>query len=556
MITTKNKAVYEEDICGFKAKARSVVFPESIEEIKTVIRTSNADIIPRGAGTSFTGAVVPNDSVVMDMSKMKKIIEIDPSRKIAYVEAGVILDDLNYELGKYGLELPVHPVFSQLQTIGGAIALNSSGSRELKYGKIKNWLESLEVVNGKSECITVSRSDTSDFCGMEGLTGVIVRAKLRLTTKKTRTFTVLKSDSFQELLDATRTIKLDHEVSIVDMLGKTISSFLGLESKYHLIIEYESNKGNLKNGAYAHFLNLRNSAYPVLASKGFTLIEDPKLFTDRLADFLRYLEQHNVPYWCNLGSGVVYACFKPEEQGKRLHAFEIIKKYRARPSYGLGIGLTKKHLLDRTEKELVKRIKTRHDPNWKFNKNKMIDYEPPSEFLQKLQHENQMKQEKQEKQGQTEQEQIAEQEIELEESIDLASEEDIEKSRDEQIEGQEKIKEQEEIEGQEKIEEQEIKPELQTEESKELTEAELEMEEFIEEQKINDILSARPIPKTSPEEQRKIEKIAKEIMQGAHKSANLSQEEIPENSEEIKEDMREENQEEKKKENTGEIKNE
>ena len=96
----KNKAVYEHDICGFKGNAKSVVFPNTLQEIKELVKLNEADIVPRGTGMSFTGGCVPNDSIVIDMSKMHDIIEIDPDRKMVYVEAGVIISDLNQELEK------------------------------------------------------------------------------------------------------------------------------------------------------------------------------------------------------------------------------------------------------------------------------------------------------------------------------------------------------------------------------------------------------------------------------------------------------------------------
>ena len=94
MKTIKNKSVYEQDICGFDGKAGLIVFPDSVNEIKNLVKLSKTDIIPRGNGTSFVGGCVPNSSVIVDMSKMNKILEIDPQRKMVHVEAGAIIDDI------------------------------------------------------------------------------------------------------------------------------------------------------------------------------------------------------------------------------------------------------------------------------------------------------------------------------------------------------------------------------------------------------------------------------------------------------------------------------
>lgn len=374
MRVLKNKAVYEHDICGFKGKANSIIFPNTIQEIKDLVKLSELDIVPRGTGMSFVGGCVPNNSVVVDISKMHEILEIDASRKMVYVEAGVIISDLNQELERYGLEFPIQPLFPGIQTIGGIIALNSAGDRELKYGKTRNWIKSLEVVNGKGELIELSKTEASDFVGVEGLTGIIVRAKLRLTTKKIRTFSIIKSDNLSDLFSLNKELKLDHEVSMIELMSKKLSVLMGLENKYHLFIEYENNRGDMKGSFYQKFLKMKDKAYYTLASNGFYVLENPKFFMNHIVEFITLLEEKNIPYFSNLGSGIVYACFNPNEKQKYDQAMKLIKRLRAKPSYNLGIGLLKKDFLDRSEQHLIARIKLRNDPKQKLNIGKMINH--------------------------------------------------------------------------------------------------------------------------------------------------------------------------------------
>ena len=376
MKTTKNKTVYEKDINNLKGKANTIVFPDGDEEIRNIIKLSELDIIPRGSGMSFSSACLPNDSVIIDMSKKNKIIEVDKIKKTVYLEAGVIIDELNQELEKYGLELPIEPIFSGIRTIGGVIATNSSGGRELKYGRIRNWIDSLEVIDGKGELLNISKSDASDFVGMEGTNGIIVRAKLRLTTKKQRTISILRTDSVEQIIELGKKLKLDHEVSMFKLIGKKLSRLLGLQSKYHIFIEYESSKGTMREEKYEEFSRLLNKCYPCLASNDYPMLEDPRFFMDKIKDFFFYLEERDIPYFCNLGSGVVYCAFQDKEKEKKENTLEFVKRIRGRVSDSLGIGLTKKQFLDRTEIEIIKRIKARHDPQNKFNRNKLIDYTP------------------------------------------------------------------------------------------------------------------------------------------------------------------------------------
>ena len=373
--TIKNKIVYEKDITELKGKANSIVFPDSLEEIQNTIKLSDLDIVPRGSCINFNGSCIPNNSIIIDTSKMNKILEIDATRKLVYVEAGILLDELNLELEKYNLELPISPLFSGLRTIGGIIATNSSGDREIKYGRIKNWIDSLEIINSKGELIEISRADTSDFSGMEGITGVIARAKLRLSTKKIRSLSIFKSESLQDILKLNRKLKLDHDVCMINLISKHLSKLFGLEEKYHLFVEFESNRGNQKNQQYKEFIKLKNNSYYTLASQGYYYLESVKIFMDKFDDFIIHLEENHIPYFSNLGSNIVYFCFKKNQDEIKKQTLQLVKRMRGRLSDG-NIGLTKKDFLDKTEIKLIKRIKNRYDSDYRFNRGKVIDYDP------------------------------------------------------------------------------------------------------------------------------------------------------------------------------------
>jgi FAD/FMN-containing dehydrogenase len=373
MNTIKNKIVYEKDINDFEGKAKLIVIPENIEEISEVVKHSNVDIVPRGAGTSFSGGCLPENSVIIDMSKMSKIISIDNLKRTVYLETGINVNDLNLELEKLGLEFPIIPLFSGIRTIGGLIATNASGSREIKYGRMRNWVDSLEIVNGKGEIMHISKSDSGDFIGFEGTTGIIVRAKLRLTSKKIRTLSIFKSDSIEDLLMLNKHLKLDQDISMLELFSKNTSKFLGLEEKYHLFAEFESSKGKMKNEEYWKFMKLKEKAYFNIVSAGNILIEDPRIFVENLLDFFVVLEENNIPYFCNSSSGIVFCCFKPIDQEKKKNILNLVKKLRGRVSDSLGFGITKREFLEKSETDIIKRVKARHDPLWKFNKNKLLD---------------------------------------------------------------------------------------------------------------------------------------------------------------------------------------
>jgi len=383
--TTKNKIVYEENILGLKGKALAIVFPETIQEIKTLIKLSHNDVIARGSGTSFTGAVIPKNSVIVDLSKMNEIMEINPEKKTAIVRPGVLLSELNEELEKYGLEFPIEPIFSGIETIGGIIAKNSSGNREIKYNRTINWIDSLEVITSKGEQHKVSKSDLSDYVGMEGITGIIVRASIRLTTKKQRTMTILKTDNLSDIFAASKRLRMNPEVSAIDFLSKEVSSLLGLENRHHLFIEFESDSGTFKNENYEKYVKLKNKAYKKMAQEGFSHIENIKFLIDSLQDFLTYLEENRIPHFCHMASGVVYPLFRADakEPLKLEETMKLVRRLRGRVGYNFGIGIKNKEFIEVGEAELTKRVKNRLDPNNKLNKDKVISIKFAEELLKR-----------------------------------------------------------------------------------------------------------------------------------------------------------------------------
>lgn len=373
MKSIKNKIVYEENINEISGKSQAIVFPENSQELKNIIKLSEEDIVLRGNGTSFTGACIPKNSVVIDFSKMNRILKIDSVNKLAIVEPGVLLSDLNDELEYHNLEFPIQPIFSGIHTIGGMIAKNASGNREIKYSRMLSWIDSIEVINGKGEQFKVPRSDLSDFVGMEGTTGAIILATLRLTGKKERSITILKASTLTDVFIANRKLRLKQDISSIDLMNPEISSFLGLEKKYHLFVEVESLEGTFKGENYEKFIRLKNKAYKKTAAEGFTYISNIKFLIDSLQDFMVYLEEKKIPFFSHLASGVIFPLFRKEDLGKMQEAMNFAKKMKGKIAYNFGIGLTKKDSLDPGEIELIRRAKNRQDPQWKMNADKLID---------------------------------------------------------------------------------------------------------------------------------------------------------------------------------------
>jgi FAD/FMN-containing dehydrogenase len=363
--------VYKTDASQIEGTAIDVRLPETIQELKSIIKI-NTNIVPRGGGTGLAGGAVPQNSVVIDLSKLNNISNLDVKRKTIDVEAGVILDDLNLYLDNYELEFPVNPSSHEICTMGGMIATNAVGSRAIRYGKTSNWIEALEIVDSKGETQKLSKAEFSDFTGLEGITGIIVKAKLKLISKKTRTATLFGRKTLKEILEIAKQMKTNPNVSMVEFMNEDISEMIGLNRNYTLIVEFESSEGKLKGDEYKELLDLRDKIYPLLAEKGFSRIEDPKVVFDKIQTLMEWLEKKKIPYFGHLGVGILHPCFNPYQEELIPEMMKLVRKLHGQISGEHGIGLIKRQFLDFSEKKLIRSIKRRCDPENKFNQNKIL----------------------------------------------------------------------------------------------------------------------------------------------------------------------------------------
>ena len=184
--------IYGSDASVHAAAAWAVVRPETAAHVQGVMRYANAEKIPviaRGSGSGMCGHSVPIDGgIVLDIKKMDKILEINTADVYCRVEPGVIDDDLNRALKRYGVFYPVAPASSRVATIGGEIANNASGVRSVKYGAVRDWILGMKVVLANGELVSLgskTRVEASGYqldrlmVGSEGTLGIIVEAMLK-----------------------------------------------------------------------------------------------------------------------------------------------------------------------------------------------------------------------------------------------------------------------------------------------------------------------------------------------------------------------------------------
>ena len=197
--TLEERYAYAQDATNIKAIKNlpdAVVFVENIDQVQTVVKLANKYKIPiicRGAGTNVVGAcVVEHGGIILNFSKMNKIINISPENMTAKVEPGVVLGHFQREVEKFGLFYPPDPSNLAVSTIGGSIAQSSGGAKSFKYGTTKDYVIDLKVVMANGEILRTGANTIKNatgynlntlFVGSEGTLGIVVEATLKLIPK-------------------------------------------------------------------------------------------------------------------------------------------------------------------------------------------------------------------------------------------------------------------------------------------------------------------------------------------------------------------------------------
>ncbi|MBA4786339.1 MAG: FAD-binding protein [Rhizobiales bacterium] len=173
----------------------AVVLPTTTEQVAAVMKYCNRYGIPvvaRGAGTSLSGGAIPQeDAVVVGLSKMTRILEVDPANRTATVQAGVTNLSISDAVSPEGFFYAPDPSSQLACTIGGNIGMNSGGAHCLKYGVTTNNLLGVKMVLVDGTVIDLGGKhlDAAGYdllglvCGSEGQLGLVTEATVRLIAK-------------------------------------------------------------------------------------------------------------------------------------------------------------------------------------------------------------------------------------------------------------------------------------------------------------------------------------------------------------------------------------
>jgi len=360
--------VYETDSSQIVGKANKVFLPRNIDELQEAVRLSSRLTI-RAGGTGLVGGAVPQGDVVIDVSKIDRIVDFDKNKKTIVVETGLVLDDLQDFLAKENLEFPINPSSHSICTIGGMIATNAVGSRAIRYGKTSDWILWLDIMNAKGEIERKNKTELMDFVGMEGITGIITLACLKLFEKKERSPEILKFENLELLIAKVKELKQEQSITMIEFLDKQVSKLIGLEEDYHLFVEHETNGKTYKN---YDLYSQRDKVYPKLSEAGFLRIEDPRLMIDKIPQLIKWLDERKIPTYGHISVGILHPCFSKEQETSVPEMMKLVKRLNGQITGEHGIGILKKEFIDPNDKKLLFNMKKRLDPLNKFNPEKVL----------------------------------------------------------------------------------------------------------------------------------------------------------------------------------------
>ena len=184
---------YETDgLSAYRQTPMAVVLPETTEQVAAILKFCHAEgvrVIPRGAGTSLSGGALPmEDSVVVGMMRMNRILDIDYSDRCAVVQAGVTNIGITQAVQARGFFYAPDPSSQLACMIGGNVGMNSGGAHCLRYGVTANNLLGLKIVTIDGDIIDIGGAhlDAAGYdwlgllTGSEGMLAVVTEVTVRI----------------------------------------------------------------------------------------------------------------------------------------------------------------------------------------------------------------------------------------------------------------------------------------------------------------------------------------------------------------------------------------
>ncbi|AEE15042.1 D-lactate dehydrogenase (cytochrome) [Thermodesulfobium narugense DSM 14796] len=380
----------------------SVIYPENNKDVLEALLWANKEkikVIPRGSMSSLSGgSKAVKDSLVIDFSKMNKIIEMDTHDLVLTVEPGTKLKDIYSEVEGSGFYFPIDSFSSYNGTAGGAAGENYQGMRFAKYSDTRLNTMQIEVVNPVHGIVTLGGKTVKNvsgydakiaWIGSEGTLGIFTKLMYKLLPlPEKRSIIILPFESVDEFFSFKREFdSLKVFASALDFMSNKIANYiLKVDSKYSAFILIEGRELEVERLKQEILKFGKSSEAQIFEGKDFTFMYEnrlsmgsrslnDKLFADDVTlpikscpSFLKYLEGKNYDFLLHAQDGGMLV-FRERIPLANDEIYKIVldQKGSLIAERQLGIQPKRKLFLEKSGKvyvELMNSLKKSVDPNF------------------------------------------------------------------------------------------------------------------------------------------------------------------------------------------------
>jgi glycolate oxidase len=419
--------------------AAVVAMAQTTDEVRRIVSYAaehRVPIVGRGSGTGLSGGSIPTPGcIVLCLTLMDKVLELDEKNLTILVECGVITAKVAELADAAGLLYPPDPGSMRISTIGGNVAENSGGLRGLKYGITRDYVMGMEVVLADGRVVWLGNKCVKDvagysmkdvFVGSEGTLGIITKVLLKLVprpaAKKTMLATYTRMDAAAETVSAIIAAKIiPCTLEFLDKITiKCVEDYarigLPLDAEAILLMEADGHAAAVEDQAAqmvqiakdcgatdvqvarnaeesARLASARRTAFSALARMSpTTILEDATVPRSELAKMIRFVQEVGARHrltigtFGHMGDGNLHPTFLTDERNtEEMARVEIAMKEIFDFAISLGgtitgehgVGLAKKPFLAGAIGEgslgLMKQLKSALDPLGILNPGKIFD---------------------------------------------------------------------------------------------------------------------------------------------------------------------------------------